>query len=619
MIQFFIENNEVILSSDFSFTWTEENPEITNDGEFSLDMTISLIPPQNVIAFGFLNRLNKATIPKKVDSRLVIDGQNHSGTFVLSTNDNVAVKGQFLAGNSELKYIAKNEKKIWGLDGWGSEDSIDYIKALFSVEHAGYGEVRNGPVWLGFNNYVCPPVKLGDEIINNYTIQDGNGTASDNGGVDNMFPINGISGKIIMQPYILYYINELPKLLGYTLKYNILNTDDRARRMFIVNSSDSLNYADALPDMSVYEFIDAIQKIFNVSFLVDAKDKSISIESLSSNLKKKKIVDIKNTLTPYTRDQSQDSKSLRFDFSKISYEVGSSNYYKYQKLSDDIINKCEIKEFDNFTTLVNYVMTLGSTYIDKLYIYRDLEFQNDYVYDSRTTTTLYSHYSGPYGSLRLLNKFSSIGDSDSQELILKIRPVEVTKGSARIRWTINDNTTTVYGYFQLPKSSNEYYIKKYTGFIESVENGDSDIPRLSVLEVALYSGEIQLFNENNYGITVKTKYPFSHVDTQPDFSLERGGGYGSPWAAWEAWIKDNFKAVVKTTMCLKGSNGILSDYHQKSILDTSTEYVFTLIDNPDVRANNIFNIDNLKYFPISIEREKKQTKTTAKGTFYRML
>ena len=69
-----------------------------------------------------------------------------------------------------------------------------------------------------------------------------------------------------------------------------------------------------------------------------------------------------------------------------------------------------------------------------------------------------------------------------------------------------------------------------------------------------------------------------------------------------------------------GSNGVIEDYNFESIMDTSTEYTFTLVDSPDVNINNFFNINNKTFMPISLERiiSNRKDKTVI-GKFYAML
>ena len=73
MIQLFANSHELLLPDDFSFTLISENSLITNNGEFTLDIELSLLETINSKAFGHIERLNKVDIPKSWDGKIIID------------------------------------------------------------------------------------------------------------------------------------------------------------------------------------------------------------------------------------------------------------------------------------------------------------------------------------------------------------------------------------------------------------------------------------------------------------------------------------------------------------------------------------------------------------------
>ena len=72
-------------------------------------------------------------------------------------------------------------------------------------------------------------------------------------------------------------------------------------------------------------------------------------------------------------------------------------------------------------------------------------------------------------------------------------------------------------------------------------------------------------------------------------------------------------------MKITGPYGIVHDYHNRRILDSSKVVIFTMVDSPDMTANKIFMIKNKKYMPISLERQISiNSKKTVTGRFYAM-
>ena len=625
MIELYVNNREVILPKGFSFTLVENNPEINSEGDFSLDMTVSLREPQNAVTFGFVNRKNLTVIPTKYDNvKLIYNGRTIFGSIIDPKNTDIDLTFQFVAGNSELNYVIQNDKrKIWELD-WGTESG--FPKLLNDPDSGYVGNNASATLEHTYEDkYILPPVKLSDQVVNDYTYYDREGRIG----------IEISAGEIVLQPFLLYYINKFPELLGYTLLSNILNDDERAKKIYLINSVNSGNYSDFLPDWTIPEFVDAVETFFNVSFKIDSSTKSCNIVSLNTNLETKKQVKIDKVLDDYIRDSTQGSKSSKLDFSRLVYDATSDTYFKYQQLSDSLLSKMTVVPFDDYYSLQMTVRNSSETLYDKMKIYRDMETDSDY-YIIRSNATLIPsinlyrrvvtniHDSVDW-ELILINKFRPTDGDKTNDLTLKIQPAAVVRNTKTTEFTYiptNYHFTGDY-FYQLPKTDAAYQLPATFEFIDSVENGEKSISRKSVMEIALFTGLLIPYSEEGltmggifYPVVLTEQYPFSHIDILPEF------GYGDKrhdYTRFKNLLVTPFQVLATETLRLTGLNGILADYHPAKIIDTSEEYTFYLTDTPDIRSNNIFIIDNLKYMPVAIERQISETQKTIKLTCYRML
>lgn len=616
MIQLFISNCECVIPNDFSFTMIEDNAEITKNGEFTLDLTLSLLEAKNAIAFKFLNRLNVSSINITTDATMIIDGKFKYGKIIIISNTDISVTFQFVSGNSELNYTVKNDaRKIWELD-WGVETTIDYARALESLSEPGYyyEEIWGRPPTIIKRYFVCTPVQVGEDIANDYTVRDATS--------DVPCIINGVN-DIIMQPYLLYYINKLPELLGYKLTTNILNDDVRAKYMYLVNAVNSLKYSDALPDMSIAEFIEAIENFFNISFVVNGSDKTISIIRLESNIANKKIVEIKDILDSYERTITEESKDIRFDFTRITYDLPKSGLLLYQKLDDEIANRCEVIEIQNETDLKNRTYYLN--HYGNFKFYRDLSKNYDYILCGAPLENVFYHITNisPF-NIYLVNKLKPYGTTDEKEISLKIVPAEIFQAIKNVKFVeeMGADADSDLSY-SLPKSSIASIVNPLNQNILEVIENETNISRTKNVEVSLYMGKIQLLNlfDDRYDEMNNVQYPFSYIDFYPEYGFQgwTTGAYADNWDRWYTWINTVFLPKALTTMRLVGDNSVIADYRQEPIIDTSKEYSFTVFDSSDVSANNLFFIENQKYMPISFERKKSNKESTVLGKFYRML
>lgn len=578
MIQFFVNNYELTLPDDFSFPLIEENPEITSNGIFSFDMTLSMLDKTNAVAFKHANRLNANRSNQKLESRFILDGRQIIGSVIDFEFTEYSVRFQFVAGNSELKYLSQNSDKIYELN-WGVESEITLSRAVNSINN-----------WGWENKFICTPIMAGEINLNKFD-----------------FDFSNVKdGKIVMQPYLLYYINKLPSLLGYTLKSNVLEEDERAQRMFLVNPINSLNYADCLPDMTIAEFVKSVEDFFNVTFFASAEDKSISIIKTARRISGKKRIELM-PIDGFSTQIQADEEGFKFGNTKIKYNLTSNNYFKFHKLSEDILAKCEIIEF-NGTRPAN-------THLDEMVILRDTSTGNDWINSTSQHTYDYLGYMVIIGFPNyysyLVNNFRDYGTVDDKILTLKIVPAEICLGKAKC--IDNDSGASFDTYYQMVKSSNNYYLPTVETLYNQIDTSVKDIARLENLEVAIYGGRFKIISgyDVDSGQSNRaryTNYPFSTTDFPFDWNINVNY-YG---------IIDPVPAIK--SMKLTGVNGVVNTYRHENILDVNTVWNFLIPDSVDLSVNNIYCYGGNDYIPISFEREIHITeKKLVKGRFFRML
>lgn len=656
MIRFIVGNEEIILPDNFSFQWRKENPHISDKGEFSLDITASLLEPKNAKAFKFLNRINNSAKLKTANARLIENGKAYNGTINVIESSDIAVTFQFLSGNSEFKFLTANSKKIWQLD-FGSTDEITVEKAIQSIQNTGYSPT---------NPYVCSPIKCGNIILNDfplsksvvgtyhyissfYNISTAVPLSSNNyytlDTAVAAVPVNlrsedfvlifytdktTLSGyqfrkhittdtewlktsdtnsafsdgnwsyfypKFIMQPYLMYYIYKIPELFGYTLKYSVLNDDNRAKIIKLNNTNNTVFFSDCLPDMSVSEFIFEIEKFFNIKFEVNSLDKSISLVRFGDSILSKSVVKIE-PLNGFIQINDVETINDRFDFTKLSYDVDSdSDYFAYQKITDENLDLLQVVEFNNMQEIKSYFASTSGLFNLKI-IYKDLSTGYEwFVWPEnavfKTTFFWERIISGnkTYYFSRI-NKFKSWGSSNDKIQILSLIPSQMVGTYKYITYQITENGRTyIPCQYQLPVASTSLYEPMSSGFQELIESLIPEISRTKKIEVSLYTGKI-LLSYSMYNPEVE--YPFSHVDRYPEFN-QMGYDYLS-----------YFLTKALKSLSLVDNYGIKEDYgYQEIIDDVKTQYKFILTSKKENDINNIFEFENREYLPIVIDSEKQ--------------
>ena len=86
MTNLYIDGIAVVLPSEFSITVKQENAFFTKNGEYTYDIELSLLVPENAKLYGFLNRLNITDRPAhKRKAVLVADNRVYlNGTEIIT-------------------------------------------------------------------------------------------------------------------------------------------------------------------------------------------------------------------------------------------------------------------------------------------------------------------------------------------------------------------------------------------------------------------------------------------------------------------------------------------------------------------------------------------------------
>ena len=326
MLQLTIDGQRVNVSPNCSFEIVKSNPFLTKIGEYSYDIDIDLRDPQNAKIYGHIERLHSIDRPKGRIATLM-DGPRVicRGTEVILEIDGTNAKIQILAGNSDFNYFIGGDGKIRDLD-FGTMPSATrelankMLTSFYPDANFGFPEMNAG-------GYLCNK----PDVNKNYV------SYSEHG-----------SFKLKPQPYVLYYVEKLVELLGYELSSNYLVDDPRWQRLIIIDNIWSLRYADHLPDWTISEFVNEVEKFFNCVFLYDSVAnavKIVSLNSLYSNSKNMEVFSSSDIIGPVRKAISQDD-GLAVDSSNIRYNLPDGEYYSYADLPEEVEKVCSIKSVD---------------------------------------------------------------------------------------------------------------------------------------------------------------------------------------------------------------------------------------------------------------------------------
>lgn len=636
MTRFIVENHEIILPDDYSFADVDENVLLTEVGEYTLDFDISLLEPANSRALAHINRLNKTVLKSEYEAVKITDGVQSKGKFLIITSTDTSAKCQFVAGKSEVNYVASDDKKIWELD-FGTETEITFERALDSVTNPGI-EKKFCCIPVKYNNMIGNEYKTSylayDEIAEKYGLLNAlninNAEWDDNRAFGDEIPLRYIYKlRVVMNPYLYYYVTKLPEILGYTIGVNVLENDSRILKMILINRSKSLKYSDALPDMTIREFISEIEKFFNVVFEFTS-NKILNIVRSKTHIQTKKMLNNLTIVDKFEREPN--SEAIRLDATRLSYNIDS----KFQKINDDIVALCSLQDFPNLTSLKSYA---NDTIINKFNLFTITNKKRQYIHTEDPSENIYRvAVPGSSGNLLYVNKFRDYVISDKNQVELNLVPAELERVTIELRYfrrvmvpvgNVTQSDVRLYASCQMPVVGVDLDYEDEQSILDAIEGNLNTLQRSDKLEVVLYNGRIKLpclvdkemvsqdwqysFTRDISAGNFNIQYPFPFVDELPEFWLteDERDHLSTSLDRLDDWILNHFSVKATSTMSIANANGVWDNYYENenSIVNTDFLYKFVSIDNRELNSSVLIPYNGQTYIPLKIERTRSKLKS----------
>jgi len=570
MTELFIDGHPVILPKDFNIKIIYENPIIRKNGAYTYDLILSLLNPTNSKIYKHLDRINNNVQIESRSAVLVSDNIVFlNGTEIILEHTDTDVKIQLVSGNSELNFFVGSDKRIRDLDLGTIDINVD--KARQSL----FGDYRQF-------KYCCPPILWGED-------GDVNGRANYWYLTQNMETAGlNPSYGVIAQPYLMYYIEEIPKALGYKIDFNVLLKNDLFCKIYVPNPLDSLKYCDLLPDWTVLEFIEEIERFFNVVFIVNQRDKTVSIyHPYDYFLNADKIyMPSKDILDSYNCS-SEDNDELYFTVkNNFRYAFPNNNYFKRMSIPEEIFQMAYLIEYD----------TLQELYEDLKA--NELEFKSKYF---QTMAVFYaknvdSHYIlkesfdliQPIMVLVPINIFRDANNGVENTVEFKITP-------AKIHPAVFGNAGFPYVSVSAPPEE----LDDNTNFDDLILDGLPDTDKSSKaenIEIAIYYGVYSQERITGFKRWEEDlMYPWVFTDYLPPVDFDNPYHFPEFYFI-EKRDNDNF------TLRLTGKHSILNETHPRvKNLNISESWYFKFLFKNILNVRNIFNIQYKKFICQQLE------------------
>ena len=337
MVSLYIAGVEAVLSSDFATEIKIENSFFTKNGEYTYEFKLPLNNPTNAALYSHLHRLNNASeIKEKRQAVLVADNRCYiNGTEIITdwTDDSVSI--QLASGNSELNYLIGASLQVSFLN----MGTVELTDTSGRVSYYTQSLQHKYPQF----DYVAAPVSTPAGILNEWRF----------GQTSSGYSLRLADDTIrIVQPYLCAIVRRMLTALGYTIGVNQLE-ESRYSQLIVVHDVNTLEYAKMLPGWSVRDFFENLERMFNLVLVVNNKSRTVDIIFANRFYLATEEVHLSAVEDEYEVDVDEDNADLMTN-ANIGYDLPDSDYFRFAKMNDSLVNLCEIVELPSLLTLGMY-------------------------------------------------------------------------------------------------------------------------------------------------------------------------------------------------------------------------------------------------------------------------
>ena len=344
MITCIINGHKAYPISTSSIKVTYANQYVTDDGEYTYDITFPMNILENRVIFKNVSRLEvKKNVAKYDDCKLFCNSQlimSGVGT-ILSANEK-EIKLQIVGGKSRIKFNDRMTKHYIDEIPFGTADKPGYtvdkgwsqgFKDLQKINDI-YRLDEDKSKFLGVDGKWCfvPVRDETNDMIANFV------------GVDKTKQFIGYNAPYIVnlavQPNLMYIFRKVVEYEGYTLKRNDFDCKPW-NLLYIASAYKTRELSKALPHWSSYTYIEEFRKLFNATIVFDDILKTCSVIN-ASELATADSIEIE-PLDEYTTDYDEDGSFSTSSTANLEYNLGNSaNRDNYEVISKKVFDNFEI-------------------------------------------------------------------------------------------------------------------------------------------------------------------------------------------------------------------------------------------------------------------------------------
>lgn len=581
MLRLFIDNQEVYLDAEIDFQIFRENPLFRKTGDYTFNIDINIRCKNNSQVYSNIRKIGNHFSVKNRKA-VLMDGNEEllNGTEVILSADEKKVSIQIVNGVSELNYLTNSDStRVRELD-------LGYIQRFD----------RNMARSLANENYPnstlqAPPIYIGGNLLNHVNIfYDG-------------FEFNG---PLQPQPYLLYYTNAVIEAIGYKMKFNQLATIDKWKRLLLIHGYDTMFLAKMLPNWTVSQFIDEIEKFFNAIYVVDSKTKEVQLLTIKDFYKNKQpiVINRDKIVDAFQRTYRDDEEreDLYITYQNVKYSFPKDKGYELCDLPDDIMRRLSISE-GNYDAI-----TAVDDNWDDWSGYQDSEKAN-FLFKPYMRYQASEESSSREYFKRRLNEFAEYRkNEDGNTVTMKIIPAHIIQDMTTA--TNQGDMIITVGNYQIPAVDYHEYKDEKIGFYETVNGQEVEQDVEDCITVAFFEGNAHIRTSGN-------NYVYHYAMPMC---------WTSEWTAGKitanTFREEEIEGFIGMTLELNGENGRgINDFDSDFNINHDQRYTIKFLCSEFLDPMSVFELDGVKFACEKLTYNWTQGKRDkiVEGEFYRII
>lgn len=355
-----INGKQAIIKEKSSFQIVSENRYFTGSDSYSLGIVFPLKDcPKNLAIFGSLNRKDVNLSSLLYDCEIRDKSMVKRGSLSITSVTDVVVQAQFLEGQCVTNFIADLDNiYINSLDlGYPDRDPSNYAPNHYMAK-----SIDNG-----LNFVALPWVNNSSGNIQNRPVPPSNWQGPTQW--------HSETTALSFQPYLIYLTKLMCDAIGYS--YDFAEWEDSPYRYLIVCNTlpaawDVLNWARALPKMTMAEFLEQLEYFMDAEFLVDNNNRKITFHFFRKMVEMGGDVEL-TTITDDYEVEIQDASDCKYRGAvNLKYEDCDHRMWKYYSCKW-LVDKFKNEDFIYYNAALNKYYNQGRrfyryNYLQRLYM-----------------------------------------------------------------------------------------------------------------------------------------------------------------------------------------------------------------------------------------------------------